>query len=317
MKAKIRGIYSTALTKLLLSHSFDIVQSSEEIVKRFGLEDSGDEPDLSIHNRYDLQGVEAIGSAETIQTLSTILGKELFDVIIRRKVERNCLDIEFPYDCKKKLDEYRRNVSPTIQKHHYYKACGGEVSSAVDMAEKLLLQGSPQEKVEMLLRQTIKPHLPYEGSEIFVEHVKLSGLPLNLGNAVIKSYKDGSCIKYVREVRSNGVYNGLGVKKETGDRAVTQVRLGEYYTKTGYYSKVGRFKGAYINLNTPVEFYPSKVRYVDLEVDICVGPEGYVKVIDMDLLERAAGDLIITGKFLEIVKKKVSELQVTIKDRFP
>ena len=64
-----------------------------------------------------------------------------------------------------------------------------------------------------------------------------------------------------------------------------------------------------------MEFYPSKIRYVDLEVDICVGPEGYVKVIDMDLLERATGDRIITRKFLEIVKEKVSKLQATMHAR--
>jgi hypothetical protein len=317
MKAKIRGIYATALAKLLLGHDFDIVQPSEEIAERFGLEASEDEPDLSIHNRLDLQGVEATGSTETIEALRTILRKELFDVVLRRKVEGSCLDIEFPWDSKKKLDEYRRTVFPTVQKHHYYKACGGEVSSAVDTAEKLLLLGSPLEKVEELFRQTIEPHLPYEGSKIFVEHVKLSGPALSLGKAVIESYGEGSCIKFVREIRSNGIYDGLGVEKEAGDRAFTEVQLGEYYTETRYYSQEERFKGAYINLNTPVEFYPSKIRYIDLEVDICVVPEGDVKVIDMDLLERAAGELIITGKFLEIVKEKVSEIKATIRDRFP
>jgi hypothetical protein len=189
MKAKIRGIYTTALTKLLLCHDFDIVQPSEEIVERIGLEVSEDEPDLSIQNRLDLQGVEVIGNTEALESLRTILVRELFDVVLRRKVEGSCLDIEFPWDSKKKLDDYRRTVFPTVQKHHYYKASGEKVSSALDMAEKLLLQDSPQEKVEELFRKTIETHLPYEGSEIFVEHVKLSGLTLNLGKAVIESHE--------------------------------------------------------------------------------------------------------------------------------
>ena len=316
MKAKIRGIYATALTKLLLGYDFDIVQPSEEIAERFGLKDLEDEPDLSICDRPDLQGVEAIGSTEAIEALRTSLREELFDVVVRRKVEGSSLDIEFPWDCKKKLDGYRGTVFPTLQKNHYHKAFGGMVSSAVDMAERLLFQGSPKEKVEELFMQTVEPYLPYEGSEIFVEHVKLGGLALNLGKAVINSYEEGSCIKYVKEMRSNGTYDGLEVEKEAGDSAVIEVKLGEYYTETSYYSKVGRFKGAYINLNTPVEIYPSKNRYVDLEVDIYVFPEGNFKVIDMDLLDRAAGDLLITGKLLEILKEKVSELQATIRDRF-
>lgn len=309
MKAKIRGIYATALTKLLLSHDFDIVQPSEEIADRFGLEASEDEPGLSIHDRLDSQGVEATGSTEAIEALRTILRKELFDVVIRRKVEGGRLDIEFPWDSKKRLDEHRGTLFPTVQNHHYYKVCGGEISSAVDMAERLLQEGGAPDDVEELLRQTVEPRLPHEGSEIAIEHVKLSGQTYDLGEAFIESYEEDSRIKYVREMRSNGTYDGLGVGKKAGDRAVTEVRPGEYYTKTDYYSQGGRFKGAYINLNTPVELYPSEIRYIDLEVDICVFPGGEVKVVDMDLLERAAGELIITGKLLETVREVVSGLR--------
>jgi len=80
-------------------------------------------------------------------------------------------------------------------------------------------------------------------------------------------------------------------------------------------SKGGKFKGAYINLNTPVELYPSKIRYVDLEVDICIWPRGGVTAIDEEMLERAAKELIITEKFLEIVKVKTNELLACISDK--
>ena len=156
-----------------------------------------------------------------------------------------------------------------------------------------------------------------EGSEIVVEHVKLNGQILSLGKAVIEEYDETSRIKYVRDMRSNGVYDGLEVEKEAGDRAVTEAKLGEYYSETRYYSQGGRFKGAYINLNTPVELYPSKIRYIDLEVDVCVFPGGEVKVVDMELLERAARESFITGKLLETVKSRVSGIQATIRDMFP
>lgn len=199
------------------------------------MEASEDEPDLDIQGRVDLQGVEATGSIEAVEALRSVLREELFDVVLRRKAGWSCLDAEFPWDSKRKLDEYRRSVVPTVQKHHYYKACGGHVSSAVDMAEKLLLQGCAPEEVEGLFKQTIEPYLPYEGSEIDVEHVKLSGQALSLGKGVIESYDEESRIKYVREMRSDGVYDGLEVEKEAGDRAVTETTLGARDRSNGFY----------------------------------------------------------------------------------
>ena len=122
MKAMIRGIFTTALTKLFLGYDYDIVQPSEEIAERLGLEVLEEDPDLTIHNRLDLQGVVARGTTNNLEAQRNIIGKEINDVVLRRKVGGSCMDIEFPWDSKKKLDEYRRTVFPTVQKHHYYKA---------------------------------------------------------------------------------------------------------------------------------------------------------------------------------------------------
>ena len=91
MKVKIRGIYSTALTKLFLDHDLEIVQPSDEIMERLGLEALKEVPDLSVQNRPDLQGVEATGSAKAIEALRTILRDELFDVVLRKKIFPVCL----------------------------------------------------------------------------------------------------------------------------------------------------------------------------------------------------------------------------------
>lgn len=309
-RAKVRGIYTTALTGLLLDHGFEIVQPSEEIIERFGVEASERNPDLSIRDRHDRQGIEAFGSVEAIEDLRSILGEELLDVILRKRFDRGYLDVEFPWASKRKLDEYRREVVPTVHMHHYYKACGGEISSAAEMAERLIKRGRPAGEVEELLRRTIEPYLPFEGSEIGIEHVKLSGFVISLGRAVIAAYDEESMIRYTREIKGGCVYDGLGVEKEAGDRAVTEAKLGEYYTITRYYSKGGRFKGAYINLNTPIELYPSRIRYVDLEVDICIWPGGDVKVIDEEIFERAASRGIITEKLFEVIREKTKELLV-------
>jgi hypothetical protein len=314
-KIEVRGIYTTALTGLLIEHDFEIVRPSEEIAERFGLDASEEKPNLVIMDRFDRQGVESTGDAEAIEALCHVLRGELFDVILRRKVEGRCLEVEFPWASKMKLDEYRRNVAPTVRMHHYYKACGGEVSSAADMAERLLLKGRHTEEVEGLLRRTLTPYFPFEGSEIGIEHVKIYGGVVNLGKAVIEAYAENSLIKYVREMRSGGFYDGLGTEKEAGDVAMTEARMGEYHTVTRYLSQNGRFKGAYINLNTPVELYPAKIRYVDLEVDICKRPGYNAEVVDEALIERAASEGLITDKLLEVVKAKKNELIACIPEK--
>ena len=307
-RVEIRGVYATALTKLLLDQGFVVVRPSLEVIERFGIGSSEEEPDLIIRDRGDLQGVEVKGDAESLAALRSVLGDKLFDVVLRKRVDGGVLDAEFPWASKKRLDEIRRSVVPTIKMHHYYKACGSGVSSAVDMAERLLSKDRPTEEVEKLLVRTLAPYFPFEGSEVLIEHVKLGGEALSLGRAVIEEYEEGSHVRYVREMRSGGVYDGLGTEKETGDLAVTEAMMGDYYTATRYYFKGGRFKGAYINLNTPVEVYPAKIRYVDLEIDMCVRPGGDVEVLDEELLERAASDGVVAGRLFQFVMSKVEEL---------
>lgn len=307
-RAEIRGVYATALTRLLLNHSFVVVRPSVEVIERFGIGASEEEPDLFIRDRGDLQGIEVKGDVEPLAALRSALGDELFDIVLRKGVECGILDVEFPWASKERLDEIRGTVVPTIRMHHYYKACGGGVSSAVDMAERLLSKERPAEEVKELLGRTLAPYFPFEGSEVAIEHVKLEGGALSLGRAVIEEYEEGSHVRYVREMRSGGVYDGLGTEKEAGDLAVTEAIMGEYHTVTKYYSKGGRFKGTYINLNTPVEVYPAKIRYVDLEIDVCVRPKGDIEVVDEELLGRAASDGVVTRRLFQFVRSKVEEL---------
>lgn len=311
-KAKIRGIYATALTKLLSDHGFQIVQPSVEIGERFGIETSEETPDLTIRDRSDRQGVEVTGNTGARDAFGSVLTDEFLDVVLRRNTDRAILDVEFPWDSKARLDEHRRALTPTVKMHHFYKACGGFISSSVDMAENLVLRGRPIEEVETLFRRTVEPYLPFEGSELGIEHVKLLGPALSLGKAVIDEY-DEAQIKYSREIRSGGTYDGLGVEREAGDRAITQTRLGEYYIITRYYSCNGKFKGAYVNLNTPLELYPSKIRYVDLETDICIWPNGEAKPVDQEMLEAMASQGVITDRLYGIIAEKTKTLLSSVK----
>jgi Ribonuclease G/E len=462
-KARIRGVYSTALTRLLLDNGFEIVQPSVAMKERFGIEERNEPPDLDVRDRRDRQGVRALGRAKFISAFKSILQSNLHDVIIREwsvtangiykglletesadsflvdigpvtgriakrevlnldkkqlmvQVERrkvgarkpalttevkipgeytiliperqikvsrkirdpkersrliklgkelapknwgiiwrtaakdqspeklkdeishlagegeavleraeeavapaelwegnNFLDVEFPALSKEKLDDIRRSVTETLDSHHYYKACGGNFSVAADMAERLLEKGSPIEEVDSLFKQTIGASFPTVGSIIDIEHVKLDGRVLHLGEALIEAFdEDESLIEFSRIIRGEGAYDGLGTRKELGDRAVTEAKIGEWHYKTRYLSKDGRHKGTYVNLNTPIELYPYGIRYVDLEVDVCVWPSGRVGKMDEKKLEYAAAEGIVTQKLVETVRKRVRKLIKTI-----
>jgi predicted RNA-binding protein associated with RNAse of E/G family len=67
-------------------------------------------------------------------------------------------------------------------------------------------------------------------------------------------------------------------------------------------------------LNTPAEVYPKAIRYVDLEVDVCIKPDGTVKILDMEKLEKALEKGFISRKLFEIVKEKVKKTTGALKE---
>jgi len=323
VKARIRGIYSTALTRLLLDEGFKIVQPSAVIRERFKLDESkcDAQPDIDIYDRVDRQGINAGGSPEAIDTLASILLSKLDDVVIRKRGAQqyvteavgigssSFLSAEFPSLSKRRLDSIRSLVAPTLEGHHYYRACGGRISSLLEMAERLLEQKCPLREVETLFKETIKPYYPREGSAIEIEHVKVIGYTFNLGEAKILEFdEESSFIRLRRRFIRRGMYDGLRVRKEYGDYAITDLRIGEWSLKTRYFSKDDEYKGTYINLNTPIELYPRSIRYVDLEVDICVWPNGSFKVLDEEKLQLWISRGFISPKVGDIVRDEVKAL---------
>ncbi|UCE43601.1 MAG: hypothetical protein JSV57_04385 [Candidatus Bathyarchaeota archaeon] len=83
-KARVRGVYSTALTKLLLENGFDIVQPSITLRERFGLDECNESPDLDVDDRFHRQGVQVLGESESINTFRFIVQSRLDDVIVRK-----------------------------------------------------------------------------------------------------------------------------------------------------------------------------------------------------------------------------------------
>jgi hypothetical protein len=221
------------------------------------------------------------------------------------------MNVEFPYFSKKSMDKLRASAAPTLDGHHFYKSCGGKISSVLEMAERLLEEGKARENIEGSFKEQILYEFPEEGSVVEVEHVKLSGIVFNLGQATVEAFGDKE-LKYKRIMRSNGFYDGLGVKKEVGDVALSETKLGEWHITTKYFSSNGELKGTYVNLNTPVEVYPHAIRYVDLEVDVCIKPNYMAKILDVEKLEKALEKGFISKGLFETVKEKANEIASTI-----
>jgi len=422
---RIRGIYATALTGLLRRHGFKVVQPSEPIRERFGLEPDQEPYDLDLNDLEDRQGVFISGEREGLEQLIDILQQELPDVIVRRfelglyavyrgiarssgpggtlidlgsalgllpegqlhpsetvtvqvaalpgrgaepilrqmiglpghyavlissgriaasrkitdygermrlswlgaelapqgwgivwhtaaagrgrtalaedigrlsmqvaKLEERAeapespalllegeaaAQLEFPGGSKARLDELRGELLPTVPGHHRYRA---HVESAAEPGEQLAF--------------------PQVGDELLIEHVKPDGQTLQLGRGrVIEADPQGRALKLEREIKTPGRYDGLGVGKEPGDRAVTALRDLAWGYRTSYYSTAGEFKGEYYNINTPIEVYPDRLRYIDLEIDVVRLPGGESQVIDEEELERTVQEGWITERLAE------------------
>jgi len=462
MKARVRGVYTTALTKLLLDQGFDIVQASEAIKQRFALREDDSSPDLDVYDRRDRQGVKALGKAEPVDKFISLLQSLLEDVVVRKwsvtvdgiykgilkevdtathtvvvdigpvlgvlhdteissytteqqflvqverwrlgsrqpvltteikipgtnailipgrqvRISRKIMDwqtrtqlhqlgeglateswgvlwrtsaanqpqdllrnevstlvekaegitqraerveapamlwegahfvnVEFPAFSKRKMDEVRKTVAPTVDGHHHYKASGYKVSTALEMAEKLLEKGYAEADVNDLLRQTIETEFPSVGSWIKIEHVKLDGKIFHLGPALVEAFdQDKGFIRFRRVFKRQGVYDGLKTSKQPDDYAITEAKMDDWHFKTQYFSKEGEIKGTYVNLNTPMELYPYVIRYLDLEADVCIWPDGRVETLDMEKLEEALKKGLVTEKLVASVKEKLSEI---------
>lgn len=218
------------------------------------------------------------------------------------------MDAELPAISKIRLDEIRGTIFPTLTRHHYYKVCGGRIASVLDMAENLIAQGKPCDQVESDFKEEVAAEYPSIGAMIDIEHVKASGSVFYLGRARIESLND-TCVRLQRIIAKEGVYDGLETKKEAGDTAVTEARLGEWHFQTKYYSKDGGYKGCYVNFNTPVELYPHALRYVDLEVDICMLQDGTLSVVDEEKLEKEVRKGRISEMLAKMILQKVSEVK--------
>ena len=99
-----------------------------------------------------------------------------------------------------------------------------------------------------------------------------------------------------RSVRSPGVYDGLEIRKEPGDTIETVVDTSKWTIIHRYYSQTGELKGVYVNINTPPEIVPSRIRYLDLSVDVIKRPGEPPRIIDLEEFAEAVKNGTITAR---------------------
>jgi len=290
---KIRGIYTTALTKFFLDKGLTIVSPSEPILNRFGA-GSGIEPhrllDLTIDDLENEQGILLEGYPESLDHVLDLIREGFMDAICRKRVSdkhHGVAEVEFPYLAKSQLDELRSCVVPTLLHHHRLRIIASE---HVDLMEEKQLAYHPEKREAV--SQDMEKRLIWDtyrvGKELGIDHVKLDGRLISLSEGEILHVDNEQRKLTLRRAKFKGgfTYDGLNIPKEEGDYAISTVKQGDWFYEHNYFRRGGQLIGTYLNINTLVEFYPDKMRYVDLEIDVVRWPDGKVQIIDEENLRR-------------------------------
>ena len=269
-RIKVRGVYSTAITRLLLDWDYVVVDPSPRIRERFALEFPEGPHDILIRDRDDHQGIEIVGEPERLCQLITFLQERLLDAVVVQLSAEDDNDslmrgrIEFPGFSKETLDVLRVGVTPTLARHHRLRAIDPK---SVERAEMDLTQHPDQkESIERrLLEETIL--MPLEKCGIVrLEHIRPSGkLARFREGMLIESSEDRIVFK---RSFSEGRYDGLDIPIRHGDYGLTELQEGSWVVRHSYFHRDGKPIGEYFNINTPEEHTPSGARYLDLEVDV-------------------------------------------------
>lgn len=211
---------------------------------------------------------------------------------------------------KRRLDEVRGEVFPTIIGHHSYKYMSRELSNMVDDVELELNQkGGVVSEVSRVVRRKVVENAVNNGLVRFI-HVKPDGsIRLLKPGVVLKAEEigDGVAFYVKREITSNGVYDGLGVEKRRGDVDYVFFTTDGWFLSHNYYRE-NSWLGSYINVNTPPEVGVGVVKYHDLLIDIVVENDGRVEVRDQEEFEEHCSEGLISHKLCSETIKVVENV---------
>lgn len=191
--------------------------------------------------------------------------------------------LRFGRETRFALDSYRDRVTETMPGHHRVKAGSEAAGTAVDLVESLgaAVEGFPFGAVTDALG-------PAAGDTVRIVHSKPTGEEFALGRGTVTGHSaEKERVTVERELSSSGTYDALGTRREPGDVATTRFAEGRWWYPTVYRGEDGKSKGTYVNVATPIEVFPSAIRYVDLYVDVIKRPDGTVEVVDREELQAA------------------------------
>ncbi|MFC6722268.1 DUF402 domain-containing protein [Halobacteriaceae bacterium SHR40] len=202
------------------------------------------------------------------------------------------------------LDEKRRSATTTMVGHHRIKAGAESASMAVDFVERICGDVGSEFPFDVVTGQ----FGPQVGDAVSIGHGKPAGHVIDLGPGEVTDRGSDGKLTVEREMSSRGTYDALGTKREPGDVATTKFTEGRWWYPT-VYRRDGTSKGTYVNICTPVEVFPSEVRYVDLHVDVVKKPDGTVERVDDDELTAAVAADRVPEPLAEKARKVASAVE--------
>ncbi len=215
----------------------------------------------------------------------------------------------FGRESRFELDEYRRRVETTMVGHHRTKAATNAASAAVDFLEALCPADAVQgDEGEFPFGAVTQQFGPQPGDSITIEHGKPAGRTITLGRGEITEWDPDGSITVEREMSSGGTYDAIGTKRVAGDIATTTFVEGRWWYATVYTNEAGEHRGTYVNVCTPVEIFPTTVRYVDLHVDVVKDPDGTVERVDDEELD----DAVAAGAVSEPLADRARQVAASI-----
>ncbi|MCX8162792.1 MAG: DUF402 domain-containing protein [Candidatus Bathyarchaeota archaeon] len=217
--------------------------------------------------------------------------------------------VEFTGISKAKLDEIRSSTTPTVEGHHSFKCCE-DLGKIVDFSEYLIARGFDRKTLSDILRGYVHRSIEL-GSRVDLIHATLTGRVLKLKPGMVKFF-DGRSMIVKRVFTGKGMYDGLNIPISSGDVCYTVIEDGSWFLRHIYLSQDG-LKGEYINVNTPPEILPGRVRYLDLAVDVVKTSDGDVRIVDLEELERFLSEGVIGRDLYELAIAKAREAEDGLK----
>lgn len=299
---RIRGIYATALTRLLLDLGVSIIDPTPVIAERLRPRPGRGPARVRIDDRIDLQGIRLKGELADVHRLAAALVGVIPETV--RIDGPLATTVIFCQAAKAFLDRQRRRVLPTLADHHLLKAHN---VAGVDQAEEHLGPTLEDARVEghrlwlTALEAALQP-----GDPVRVVHAKPWKRDV-VAQTTVDRFADGF-LTLRRTFRAGGVYDSLREPKLEGDWGMIEVVAGGSILRRRCFRADGRLIGELFNVQTPAEIGPGEVWYVDLEVDVLRTTDGRVSLVDLEEMGQLAASGVIGAEVIDRARQLAEEL---------